>query len=579
YTPEQNGVTKRKNRTLIEAVRTMLSGSIFSKQYWTEAVATACYTQNRSTIVKRHLKTPYEIFLCIHNHKDHFGKLNEKANDGYLLEYSLVSKAFRVFNTKRQQTEETYHNIFNESPDAIKFSKPLVDIINMIETERYPPDEYLHPYVKLHELGGVMKNNARLVVRGYRQEAMMDFKESFALVARLEAIKFFIAYATYKNMIVYQMDVKNAFLNGILREEIRKYERGISIDQEKYVKDLLKKYEINSSSVMTPMVAPNNLGPDLSGKSVNQLHIQLQLRTQLQIIAFEHSTTQVCLLAINKYLRDHVLKGDIELHFIHTQYQLADIFTKPLDELSFKRLIVKLDFISKCYLKEAFPRDPNQYKEYLSKVWYRTKTLDDSKVDYAKIIWYEDLIHKLNKKIREKIVPCPRSVGDGLKTAHTDSDENKDSRADDISLIVKLEDLLDIFKDTRSAFFTPDSLPDKPIIVAELKNVQWELPIKFLNLPSQVSSVQEKIKILDSIPSLLHKVTDTLNRLATMVENVLEATSMNVPSAGQNTKDVDTNLKHELVDLLGKNVVTQYYTKKLLFDKYYDKYVEKKENP
>ncbi|GJZ16119.1 retrovirus-related pol polyprotein from transposon TNT 1-94 [Tanacetum coccineum] len=63
YTPEQNGVAERKKRTLIEAARTMLSGSVFSKQYWTEVVATARYTQNRSTIVKRHLKTPYEIFL------------------------------------------------------------------------------------------------------------------------------------------------------------------------------------------------------------------------------------------------------------------------------------------------------------------------------------------------------------------------------------------------------------------------------------------------------------------------------------------------------------------------------------
>ncbi|GJV41706.1 retrovirus-related pol polyprotein from transposon TNT 1-94 [Tanacetum coccineum] len=62
YTPEQNSVAERKNKTLIEAARTLLSGSVFSKQYWTEAVATACYTQNRSTIVKRHLKTPYEIF-------------------------------------------------------------------------------------------------------------------------------------------------------------------------------------------------------------------------------------------------------------------------------------------------------------------------------------------------------------------------------------------------------------------------------------------------------------------------------------------------------------------------------------
>ncbi|GKD68926.1 retrovirus-related pol polyprotein from transposon TNT 1-94 [Tanacetum coccineum] len=94
YTPEQNGVAERKNRTLIEATRTMLSGSVFSKQYWTEAVAIA----------------------------------------------------FRVLNTRRQQTEETYHITFNKSPDAIKFSKPLVDNINIAKNERYPLDEYLHPY-------------------------------------------------------------------------------------------------------------------------------------------------------------------------------------------------------------------------------------------------------------------------------------------------------------------------------------------------------------------------------------------------------------------------------------------------
>ncbi|GKB01734.1 retrovirus-related pol polyprotein from transposon TNT 1-94 [Tanacetum coccineum] len=63
YTPEQNGVAEKKNKTLIEAARTMLFGSVFSKHCWTEAVATTCYTQNRSTIVKRHLKTPYENFF------------------------------------------------------------------------------------------------------------------------------------------------------------------------------------------------------------------------------------------------------------------------------------------------------------------------------------------------------------------------------------------------------------------------------------------------------------------------------------------------------------------------------------
>ncbi|GKF25202.1 retrovirus-related pol polyprotein from transposon TNT 1-94, partial [Tanacetum coccineum] len=68
--------------------------------------------------------------------------------------------------------------------------------------------------VKLDELGGILKNKARLVARGYRQEEGIDFKESFALVARLEAIRIFLAFAAHMNMVVYQMDVKTVFLNA-----------------------------------------------------------------------------------------------------------------------------------------------------------------------------------------------------------------------------------------------------------------------------------------------------------------------------------------------------------------------------
>nr|GEV78103.1 hypothetical protein [Tanacetum cinerariifolium] len=110
----------------------------------------------------------------------------------------------RVFNTKRQQTKETYHITFDESPNAIKFLRPSVDNINIAETERYPSDEYLYPY-----------------------ESSQRF-------------------------------------------QIKQSKRGISINQEKYVKDLLTKCDINGSSVKTPMVPPNNLGPDLSGKPVNK---------------------------------------------------------------------------------------------------------------------------------------------------------------------------------------------------------------------------------------------------------------------------------------------------------------------
>ncbi|GKF03781.1 retrovirus-related pol polyprotein from transposon TNT 1-94, partial [Tanacetum coccineum] len=74
--------------------------------------------------------------------------------------------------------------------------------------------------VKLDELEGILKNKARLVAHRYRQEEGLDFAESFAPMARLEAVQIFLAFAAYMNMIVHQMDVKTAFLNGILRENI-----------------------------------------------------------------------------------------------------------------------------------------------------------------------------------------------------------------------------------------------------------------------------------------------------------------------------------------------------------------------
>ncbi|GJU66606.1 retrovirus-related pol polyprotein from transposon TNT 1-94 [Tanacetum coccineum] len=86
--------------------------------------------------------------------------------------------------------------------------------------------------VKLDELGGILKNKARLVARGYRQEEGIDFEESFAPVARLDAIRIFLAYAAHMNMIVYQMDVKTTFLNGILREEVYVSQPDGFVDQD-----------------------------------------------------------------------------------------------------------------------------------------------------------------------------------------------------------------------------------------------------------------------------------------------------------------------------------------------------------
>ncbi|GJW19619.1 retrovirus-related pol polyprotein from transposon TNT 1-94 [Tanacetum coccineum] len=86
--------------------------------------------------------------------------------------------------------------------------------------------------VKLDEMGGILKNKARLVARGYRQEKGIDFEESFAPVARLDAIRIFLAYAAHINMIVYQMNVKTVFLNDILCEEVYVSQPDGFVDQD-----------------------------------------------------------------------------------------------------------------------------------------------------------------------------------------------------------------------------------------------------------------------------------------------------------------------------------------------------------
>ncbi|GJZ03479.1 retrovirus-related pol polyprotein from transposon TNT 1-94 [Tanacetum coccineum] len=89
------------------------------------------------------LLDPSHNDLFIHNHKDHLGKFDAKADDGYFLGYSFILKAFRVFNTRRQQVEETYHVTFDESMEAIRFTNTLVDEIGIDYSFRYPPDEFL----------------------------------------------------------------------------------------------------------------------------------------------------------------------------------------------------------------------------------------------------------------------------------------------------------------------------------------------------------------------------------------------------------------------------------------------------
>ncbi|GJT86462.1 putative ribonuclease H-like domain-containing protein [Tanacetum coccineum] len=318
-TPQQNGVAERKNRTLIEAARTMLADSKLPTTFWAEAVSTACYVQNRVLIVKPHNKTPYELFrgikpaigfmkpfgchVTILNTLDKLGKFDGKSDEGFFVGYSLSSKAFRVYNIRTRKVQENLHigflenkpmiegNGVSESSTSSQQDQDNQDYIVMpiwkdasyfddvlpksvadaqiqdqnglhdeIDDSKKTHDDsclqnngarliriFIHVFLFVSSLGKNQKEflkllessmgrsyaggtstvqtaketlSRRLVAQGHTQEEGIDYDEVFAPVARIEAIRLFLAYASYMGFMVYQMDVKSAFLYGQIEEEV-----------------------------------------------------------------------------------------------------------------------------------------------------------------------------------------------------------------------------------------------------------------------------------------------------------------------------------------------------------------------
>nr|GFA50310.1 hypothetical protein [Tanacetum cinerariifolium] len=334
--PRQNGVVERRNRTLIKAACTMLIYTQAPLFLWADAMATACFTQNRSIIRLRHGKTLYELLhsklpdlsffyvfgaLCYStNDSENLGKLQPKADIKIFIGYAPTKNAFRIYNWRTRRIVETIHIDFNEltamASEQRSSGPPLNDMTPGIvssglvpttspSTSYVPPsrndwdllfqpmfDELINPppsvinqvpeaialivevipLVNANSAGSpsstTVKQDApstshsttptetqssiipqdvgdenldmevahmgsdplfgipipeviseQSTTPAFPQEGI-DFEESFAPVARLKAIRIFLAYAAHKNMVVYQMDVKTAFLNGNLREDV-----------------------------------------------------------------------------------------------------------------------------------------------------------------------------------------------------------------------------------------------------------------------------------------------------------------------------------------------------------------------
>nr|GFA83225.1 retrovirus-related Pol polyprotein from transposon TNT 1-94 [Tanacetum cinerariifolium] len=329
-TPQQNRVVEQRNRTLVEAARTMLIFSRAPLFLWAEVIATACFTQNRSIIHRRFNKTPYELIngrksnitflhvfgaLCYpKNDREDIGKLGEKGDIGIFIDYSADSYAYRIYNRRTKKIMETMNVSFDEllamafeqrnskpelqsmtsgqissgldltyAPSTITTQQPTEGKLDLVfeamyddyisgqpsadsrtqqqhaqqqgnQASRQPEtvadnvpnamfdaNSFVNPFntsfiitvstmepknvkeamidpawiesmqeellqfkrMDNDEENTVIRNKSRLAVRGYHQEEGLDFEESFAPVARMEAIKIFLAYAAHKSFTVF----------------------------------------------------------------------------------------------------------------------------------------------------------------------------------------------------------------------------------------------------------------------------------------------------------------------------------------------------------------------------------------
>ncbi|KAL6319674.1 hypothetical protein AAG906_026733 [Vitis piasezkii] len=137
---------------------------------------------------------------------------------------------------------------------------------------------------KMDENGIIVRNKARLVAQGYNQEEGIDYEETFAPVARLEAIRMLLAFCMHSEFEMSMMGELNFFL-GL---QIKQLKEGTFINQAKYIKDLLKRFNMEEAKVMkTPMSSSIKLDMDEKGKSINSTMYRGMIGSLLYLTIFE----------------------------------------------------------------------------------------------------------------------------------------------------------------------------------------------------------------------------------------------------------------------------------------------------
>nr|GEW06205.1 hypothetical protein [Tanacetum cinerariifolium] len=478
-TPQQNGVAKRKNKTLIEATRTMLVDSKFPTTFWAEVVNTACYVLNMALFTKPHNKIPYELIherpppidfmkpfgcpITILNTKDSLGKFDGKLMTDFLLlvagkqtngiagtKDSIVTgpkdsvvdtgkKATEVdeslvlengghddqvirseFEGILQQESQTKHvnstNSFNTivlpvntagpsfantaSPSQINAAgtPAKVDMNNVVLSyiipdapitkflKDYPKDQTSGQLVlngvfrnKKDKRGIVVKNKARLVAQGHTQEECIDYDEIFAPVATIKAIRLFLAYASFKDFVIYPMDVKSAFLYGKIEakvyvcqppgfkdpnllDKVYKVEKALyglhqalRACQEKYMANILKKFDFTTMKTASTLIEPNKaLVKDAEAEDVDVYLYRLMIGSLMYLTASRLDITfAVCASLVDGkkiIINEASIRRDLRLDDVKVPKLLPGMNSAALCDMSHHKEI----FINPSLTKKVF---------------------------------------------------------------------------------------------------------------------------------------------------------------------------------------------------------------------------------
>nr|GEZ12733.1 retrovirus-related Pol polyprotein from transposon TNT 1-94 [Tanacetum cinerariifolium] len=326
---------------------------------------------------------------------------NQLRSDGDMCVYALTVSTIEPKNVKEAMTDPTWIDSMKE--ELLQFKRLDVWVLVPASDNISPLTlKWLFKNKHDEEQTGI-QNKSRLVVRGYRQEEGIDFKESFAPVARMEAIRIFLAYAAHKSFSVFQMDVEIAFLHGSLKEDVyvcqpegfidadhpshvyklkkalyglkqapkawlsqprstsRRLKRSFFIFGEPLIRVFGEKLIIWSSKKQdcTALSTAKAEYVSLSACCTQVLWIQTQLTdycfhfNKIPIYCDSKSAIAISCNLVQysrtkhidvryHFIKEHVEKGMIELYFVKTDYQLADLFTKALPVDRFNYMVRRL---------------------------------------------------------------------------------------------------------------------------------------------------------------------------------------------------------------------------------------------